>query len=195
MQVTIESVHLGAVAVLKQESFQDARGFFTEVFREDQFKALGLPSRFVQDNHSGSVKGVTRGLHFQWEPPMAKMMRVTKGEAFLVAVDIRKGSPTLGQWYGRILSDNSRLQIYAPAGFARGFSVISEYAEIQYKVTGLYNGEAESGILWNDPEIGIEWPVENPILSEKDTKAQTLNQWLNSPESNFFKYEPGQDLA
>lgn len=195
MQVTIESVHLGAVAVIKQESFQDTRGFFTEVFREDQFKELGLPSHFVQDNHSGSVKGVTRGLHFQWQPPMAKMMRVTKGEAFLVAVDIRKGSPTLGQWYGRILKDDSRLQIYAPAGFARGFSVISEYAEIQYKVTGLYNGGAESGILWNDPEIGIEWPVENPILSEKDAKAQTLSQWLNSPASDHFKYDPGQDLA
>ena len=150
MQVTIESVHLGAVAVIKQESFDDARGFFTEVFREDQFKELGLPSHFVQDNHSGSVKGVTRGLHFQWEPPMAKMMRVTKGEAFLVAVDIRKGSPTLGQWYGRILSDDSRLQVYAPAGFARGFAVLSDYAEIQYKVTGLYNGGAESGIFDNN---------------------------------------------
>ena len=195
MQVTIESVHLGAVAVIKQESFDDARGFFTEVFREDQFKELGLPSHFVQDNHSGSVKGVTRGLHFQWEPPMAKMMRVTKGEAFLVAVDIRKGSPTLGQWYGRILSDDSRLQVYAPAGFARGFAVLSDYAEIQYKVTGLYNGGAESGILWNDPEIGIEWPVENPILSDKDAKAQTLNQWLNSPDSDHFKYDPGQDLV
>ncbi len=195
MQVTIESVHLGAVAVIKQESFDDARGFFTEVFREDQFKELGLPSHFVQDNHSGSVKGVTRGLHFQWEPPMAKMMRVTKGEDFLVAVDIRKGSPTLGQWYGRILSDDSRLQVYAPAGFARGFAVLSDYAEIQYKVTGLYNGGAESGILWNDPEIGIEWPVENPILSDKDAKAQTLNQWLNSPDSDHFKYDPGQDLV
>jgi len=195
MQVTIESVHLGAVAVIKQESFDDARGFFTEVFREDQFKELGLPSHFVQDNHSGSVKGVTRGLHFQWEPPMAKMMRVTKGEAFLVAVDIRKGSPTLGQWYGRVLSDDSRLQVYAPAGFARGFAVLSDYAEIQYKVTGLYNGGAESGILWNDPEIGIEWPVENPILSDKDAKAQTLNQWLNSPDSDHFKYDPGQDLV
>ena len=195
MKLTIESVHLGAVAVIKQESFQDARGFFTEVFREDQFKDLGLPTHFVQDNHSGSVKGVTRGLHFQWEPPMAKMMRVTKGEAFLVAVDIRKGSPTLGQWYGRILSDDSRLQVYAPAGFARGFAVLSEYAEIQYKVTGLYNGGAESGILWNDPEIGIEWPVENPILSDKDAKAQTLSQWLNSADSDNFIYDPSQDLA
>ncbi len=195
MKLTIESVHLGAVAVIKQESFQDARGFFTEVFREDQFKELGLPYHFVQDNHSGSVKGVTRGLHFQWEPPMAKMMRVTKGEAFLVAVDIRKGSPTLGQWYGRILSDDSRLQVYAPAGFARGFAVLSEYAEIQYKVTGLYNGGAESGILWNDPEIGIEWPLENPILSDKDAKAQTLSQWLNSADSDNFIYDPSQDLA
>jgi dTDP-4-dehydrorhamnose 3,5-epimerase len=194
MQVQIESVHLGAIAVIKQESFEDQRGFFTEVFREDQFKELGLPYRFVQDNHSGSVKGVTRGLHFQWEPPMAKMMRVTKGTAFLVAVDIRKGSPTLGQWYGRVVSDTDRIQIYAPANFARGFAVISDYAEIQYKVTGMYNPKAESGILWNDPEIGIEWPVENPILSEKDANAQTLSQWLNSPESDYFKYDPAQNL-
>ncbi len=194
MQVQIESVHLGAVAVIKQEVFKDQRGFFTEVFREDQFKELGLPHRFVQDNHSGSVKGVTRGLHFQWEPAMAKMMRVTKGTAFLVAVDIRKGSPTLGQWYGRVVSDTDHIQIYAPASFARGFAVLSDYAEIQYKVTGMYNPKAESGILWNDPEIGIEWPVENPILSKKDANAQTFSQWLNSPQSEHFKYDPAQDL-
>lgn len=194
MKISIESIHLGAVAVIKQESFEDKRGFFTEVFREDQFQELGLPHRFVQDNHSGSVKGVTRGLHFQWEPPMGKLMRVTRGEAFLVAVDIRKGSPTLGQWYGRIVSDRDFVQIWAPANFARGFCVLSDYAEIQYKVTGSYNNKTESGILWNDPEIGIEWPVENPILSDKDTNAQTLQQWLERPESDFFKYDASQDL-
>ena len=194
MQLKLESVHLGAVAVVRQESFEDKRGFFTEVFRTDQFKELGLPSEFVQDNHSGSVKGVTRGLHFQWEPPMAKLMRVTRGEAFLVAVDIRKGSPTLGQWFGKIINEKDRVQVWAPANFARGFCVLSDYAEIQYKVTGVYNNKAESGILWNDPEIGIEWPVENPILSEKDEKAQTLQQWLNSADSDNFIYHPDQDL-
>jgi len=194
MQAKIESVHLGAVAVIQQEIFKDQRGFFTEVFREDQFEALGLPHRFVQDNHSGSVKGVTRGLHFQWDPPMGKLMRVTKGEAFLVAVDIRKGSPTLGQWFGKVVSEDDRVHIWAPANFARGFCVTSDYAEIQYKVTGMYNSHAESGILWNDPQIGIEWPVDDPILSEKDTKAQKLQQWLDSEASDNFKYDPSQDL-
>jgi dTDP-4-dehydrorhamnose 3,5-epimerase len=194
MQLRIESVHLGAVAVIKQELFKDQRGFFTEVFREDQFKEMGLPHHFVQDNHSGSVKGVTRGLHFQWEPPMGKLMRVTKGEAFLVAVDIRKGSPTLGRWFGKIANEDDKIQIWAPANFARGFCVLSDYAEIQYKVSGMYNSRSESGIRWNDPEIGIEWPVKNPILSEKDTNARTLNEWLNSAESDYFIYDPNQDI-
>jgi dTDP-4-dehydrorhamnose 3,5-epimerase len=192
MKIRIESVHLGAVVTLQPEFFEDHRGFFLESFREDQMEELGLPSRFVQDNHSGSVKGVTRGLHFQWEPPMSKLMRVTAGEAFLVAVDIRKGSPTLGQWYGEVVSAKNRKQIWAPAGFARGFTVLSDWAEIQYKVTGLYNPKAESGILWNDPEIGIEWPVEEPVLSEKDARAQTLSQWLSRPESDNFIYKPDE---
>lgn len=194
MQIKIESVHLGAVAVLKQEIFRDQRGFFTEVFREDQFKALGLPHRFVQDNHSGSIKGVTRGLHFQWQPAMGKLMRVTKGEAFLVAVDIRKGSPTFGHWFGKTISEDDHMHVWAPANFARGFCVTSDFAEIQYKVTGMYNPLAESGILWNDPQIGIEWPVNEPILSEKDANAQTLKQWLASAASENFMYDPSQDL-
>jgi len=115
-------------------------------------------------------------------------MRVTVGTAFLVAVDIRKNSPTFGQWYGRIVSDENKLQIYAPAGFARGFCVLSEFTEIQYKCTGLYNSKAESGILWNDPEIGIEWPIKNPILSNKDMNAQTLKEWSLKKESENFQY-------
>jgi dTDP-4-dehydrorhamnose 3,5-epimerase len=159
-----------------------------ETFREDQFKAHGLPYHFVQDNHSRSAKGVVRGLHFQWEPPMGKLMRVSLGSAFLVAVDIRKGSPTLGKWVGIAVSAENRREVWAPAGFARGFCVVSDYAEIQYKCTGAYNNKGESGILWNDPEIGIEWPATNVELSEKDRKAQTLTQWLTSPESENFRY-------
>ncbi len=195
MKLEIESRHLGDICVLAPEVFQDDRGFFTEVFRADQFKAMGLPYEFVQDNHSGSVRGVLRGLHFQWEPPMGKLMRVTRGTAFMVAVDIRKGSPTLGQWFGREVSAESRKQIWAPAGFARGFCVLSDYAEIQYKVTGVYNGKAESGIRWDDPEIGIEWPMKDVILSEKDKKAQTLKQWLSSPDSENFKYSENHSLV
>jgi dTDP-4-dehydrorhamnose 3,5-epimerase len=162
-----------------------------ETFREDRFKALGLPWQFGQDNHSRSVKGVVRGLHFQWEPPMGKLMRVTLGSAFLVAVDIRKGSPTLGKWHGVIASSENRRQVWAPAGFARGFCVLSDFAEIQYKCTGIYNNRAESSILWNDPEIGIDWPIPTAdvILSEKDKKAQTLSQWLASPDSDHFKWD------
>jgi dTDP-4-dehydrorhamnose 3,5-epimerase len=189
MQIQIESEHLNGVAVLAPEVYEDERGFFMEVFRADQFKPLGLPDRFVQDNHSRSKKGVLRGLHFQWEPPMGKLMRVTSGEAFLVAVDIRKGSPYFGKWFGNVVSAKNKKQVWAPAGFARGFCVLSDYAEIQYKCTGVYNKSGESGILWNDPAIGIKWPIDNPILSEKDIHAQTLEQWLEKPDSNHFKYE------
>jgi len=186
VQIKLESRHLGDVAVIVPEVFEDSRGFFTETFREDQFRALGLPCHFVQDNHSRSAKGVLRGLHFQWDPPMGKLMRVTLGKAFLVAVDIRKGSPTLGQWFGTEASAENRCQVWAPAGFARGFCVLSDVAEIQYKCTGLYNSQAESGIRWDDPRIGIEWPVTEPSLSGKDQKAQTLDEWLARPESDHF---------
>ncbi len=188
MQIKIESRHLNDVVVLVPEVFEDSRGFFLEAFREDQFNEMGLPTHFVQDNHSRSIKGTVRGLHFQWEPPMGKLMRVTLGTAFLVAVDIRKGSPTLGKWAGVTASAENRKQVYAPAGFARGFCVVSDHAEIQYKCTGLYNNKAESGILWNDPAIGIDWPVKDPILSDKDRKAQTLEQWLATPNSDHFRY-------
>jgi dTDP-4-dehydrorhamnose 3,5-epimerase len=168
--------------------FQDERGFFSETFRADQFEALGLPTQFVQDNHSRSVRGVIRGLHFQWDPPMGKLMRVTVGAAFLVAVDIRKGSPTLGQWVGVEASSDNRRLVWAPAGFARGFCTMSEVAEIQYKCTGIYNGKAESAIRWNDRAIGIQWPIEQPIVSDKDKNACPLAEWLARPDSDNFNY-------
>jgi len=188
MEIRIESRHLGDVVVLVPEIFQDSRGFFMETFRTDQFEAHGLPSHFVQDNHSRSAKGVVRGLHFQWDPPMGKLMRVTLGSAFLVAVDIRKGSPTLGQWTGIEASAENRRLVWAPAGFARGFCVLSDFAEIQYKCTGLYSHQGESGIRWDDPQIGVRWPGSDYSLSDKDRKAQTLEQWLARPESDNFRY-------
>jgi len=190
MQIKIASSHLNGLVVLEADVFEDERGFFMEVFRADQFGSLGLPVDFVQDNHSRSQQGVLRGLHFQWQPAMGKLMRVTLGSAYLVAVDIRKGSPTLGQWFGIEVSAQNKKQVYAPAGFARGFCVLSEVAEIQYKCTGIYNSKAEAGILWNDPQLGIVWPVKNPVLSEKDSRARTLSQWLASPESDLFPYHP-----
>ncbi len=188
MQIRVESRHLEDVAVLVPEIFQDSRGFFGETFRADQFEALGLPTQFVQDNHSRSVRGVIRGLHFQWDPPMGKLMRVTAGSAFLVAVDIRKGSPTLGQWVGVEASAENRRCVWAPAGFARGFCAMSDVTEIQYKCTGIYNGKAESAIRWNDPEIGIQWPIKDAIVSEKDSKARPLAEWLATSDSDNFTY-------
>ncbi len=188
MQISIETTPIKDVIIVIPEVFEDERGFFMECYREDQFKELGLPANFVQDNHSRSVKNTVRGLHFQWDPPMGKLMRVTYGVAFLVAVDIRKGSPTFGKWFGMEVSAENKKQIWAPAGFARGFCVLSDFAEIQYKCTGIYNKKGEDGILWNDPQIGIEWPVKNPILSEKDKNAQPLSEWLKKEESNNFVY-------
>ena len=194
MKLEIESVHMGSVIVLKSEFFEDDRGFFVEEFRADQFKELGLPYQFVQENHSGSVKNVVRGLHFQWNPAMAKLMRVLSGTAFLVAVDVRKGSPTLGQWFGAEFSSKQRRQLFAPAGFARGFCVLSDYAEIQYLCTGVYNPQGESGIRWNDPDVNVEWPVKDPILSGKDANAQLLKEWLENENSDHFKYDPSDQL-
>lgn len=186
--MNIKLIHkaLNGLVVLQPEVFQDERGFFMECYRTDQFADFGIDAPFVQDNHSRSSYGVLRGLHFQWEPPMGKLMRVTQGSAFLVAVDIRKNSPTLGQWYGEEITAENKKMIWAPAGFARGFCVTSEFAEIQYKCTGLYNNTNESGILWNDPAIGIQWPISNPQLSAKDEHAQTLAQWLTKPEASKF---------
>jgi len=188
MSIQMESKHLGDVVVLVPDIFPDSRGFFMETYREDQFKALGLPCHYPQDNHSRSSKGVVRGLHFQWDPPQAKLMRVTVGTAFLVAVDIRVGSPSLGKWFGVECSAENRRQVFAPAGFARGFCVLSDWAEIQYKCTGLYNRSTESGIRWNDPAIGVQWPITEGQLSEKDRNAHTLAEWLASPESHNLQY-------
>lgn len=190
MPFQLESVHLGEIKVIVPQVFEDHRGFFMEAYRQDAFAELGIPYDFKQDNHSRSVKGVIRGLHFQWEPPMGKLMRVTIGRVYLVAVDIRKGSPTLGQWFGIEVSAENKRQVWAPPNFARGFCVLSDVAELQYKCTNHYNSKGESNILWNDPAIGIEWPIAEPLLSEKDVKAQTLAEWLESPYSDYFRYEP-----
>lgn len=188
MQITIESRHLEDVVVVVPDIFTDGRGFFSETFRADQFQSLGLPTEFVQDNHSRSARGVVRGLHFQWDPPMGKLMRVTVGTAFLVAVDIRKGSPTLGRWVGIECSAENRRMVWAPSGFARGFCSLSDTTEIQYKCTGLYNSKAESAIRWDDPSIGVEWPLADVTISEKDRKASSLAEWLASPRSENVRY-------
>ncbi len=195
MAFVIDSRHLGEVVVVAPQVFRDERGFFMEEYRADQFKALGLPCDFVQDNRSYSKKGVLRGLHFQWEPPMGKLMRVTRGAAFLVAVDIRKGSPTLGQWVGLAISADDARQVWAPAGFARGFCALTDDVEVQYKCTGTYNRRAEAAIRWDDPDLAIEWPLRDILVSEKDRNAQTFVDWLASTTADNFLYDPQAILS
>lgn len=188
MKIKIEANYLDGVVILAPEVFEDARGFFMETYRADQFQELGLPTDFQQDNHSRSGNGVVRGLHFQYDPPMGKLIRVTRGRGLLVAVDIRKGSPTLGQWVAVESSEENKKQMYAPAGFARGLCALSEIVEIQYKCTSVYNQSTDVSIRWDDPEIGVKWPVEKPQISTRDSKAITLREWLARPESDLLAY-------
>ena len=186
MKLTTRPLAIPDVLLLEHEVYDDARGFFMEAYRRDLFRDVGLPEQFSQLNHSRSSRNVIRGLHFQWDQPMGKLMRVTEGKAFLVAVDIRLGSPTIGRWVGETVSAEDKRQIWAPPGFARGFCVISEFAQIEYLCTATYNASGESGIRWDDPDVGIRWPVHDPILSTKDAGAQSLQQWLARPESQTF---------
>lgn len=186
MAIRVEAEYLDGIKVIVPDVFKDERGFFMESFRADYFKNAGLPTEFLQENHSGSVRGVVRGLHFQHTPPMGKLIRATCGSVYLVEVDIRKNSPTLGQWVGIEISAENHRQVWIPPGFANGFCATSDYAEIQYKCTAVYNPQGETGIRWNDPALKITWPVENPTLSAKDQTAQTLEEWLLKPESDVF---------
>lgn len=188
MAFIIESKHLNGVIVLKPEVFWDERGFFMEVYREDHFKALGIASQYLQDNHSRSAKNVLRGLHFQWDPPQSKLVRVTYGQAFFAIVDIRKNSPTFGKWISIELSAENKKFLYVPSGFANGFCALSDFVEVQYKCTNVYNKRCEGSILWNDPAIAIKWPIKEPVISDRDKNGITLESWLLSANSDYFKY-------
>lgn len=179
--------HATGVTVVHVSRFHDDRGFFTELFNAEDFAREGLPTQFVQHNLSRSRAGVVRGLHFQWEPPMGKLMRVARGSAYLVAVDLRRDSETLGQHYGRVLAAVDNALVWAPASFARGFQALEDDTEIEYLTTGVYNAAAESGMLWNDPSLSIPWPEpEKAVVSDKDAAAQTFHQWLERLESTNF---------
>ena len=165
------------VVLIKPKVFDDPRGFFMETYREDRFTANGISQQFVQENHSASGKGVLRGLHYQIRQTQGKLVRVISGEIFDVAVDIRRSSPTFGQWVGIILSAENKHQLWVPVGFAHGFYVLSERAEVVYKVTDYYAPEWERSILWNDPQIGINWQLAKetpPVLSQKDLNGKPL---------------------
>jgi dTDP-4-dehydrorhamnose 3,5-epimerase len=165
---------LGGTVLLEPVVHDDERGFFVETYRRDLWAEHGVEAEFVQHNHSRSAKGTLRGLHFQTEPGQAKLIRCPRGEIFDVAVDLRRDSPTYGQWEGHVLDDKDHRQFFVPVGLAHGFAVLSEVADVTYLCSSTYDPATESGIAWDDPEVGIEWPVSDPLVSERDRGAPTL---------------------
>jgi len=181
MPFSFKRLDLSEVILVETKVFADDRGFFLENFKESIFTSNGINTKFVQENFSHSVKGVLRGLHYQINPKaQAKLVMAFRGEIFDVVVDIRKNSPTYGEWIGEILSEQNHKILYIPEGFAHGFCVLSEEADVLYKVNQEYSPEHEKGIIWNDPEINIMWPIDNPILHEKDQKLPPLKDAGNN---------------
>ncbi len=176
MTLTVERTELPDILVFSPQVFGDPRGFFMETFHRQKYRDAGVQRDFVQDNYSHSCRGTLRGLHYQLRFPQAKLISVIWGEIFDVVVDIRRGSPTFGKWTALTLSDRNRKQLYVPEGFAHGFCVMSEKADVMYKCTDFYHPEDERGILWSDPDLGIRWPLKEPILSEKDRKYLALSK-------------------
>lgn len=175
MPFTFRRLEIPEVILVEPGVFGDDRGYFMETYKMPDFVAAGITGGFVQDNHSHSTRGILRGLHYQ-NPPFAqaKLVRVVRGEVFDVAVDIRRGSPTRGRWVGVVLSEENKKSLYLPAGMAHGFCVLSDVADVVYKTTSVYSAVSEAGIIWNDEELNIEWPVERPVLSERDSALPAL---------------------
>ena len=179
----VEQLPLSGLLLIKPRVFRDSRGFFVETYSEPRYAAAGMDAPFVQDNHSRSGRGTLRGLHYQASPGQAKLIRVASGTIYDVAVDIRPDSPTFGKWYGATLDAESHAQLYVPIGFAHGFCVTSESADVVYKVTSVYDANTECGIRWNDPDIGVEWPLDAPILSERDQKTESFAEFTKRVRS------------
>lgn len=178
-KIQVARCEIEGLCVIEPTVYRDQRGYFVETYNYKDFKEAGLAMQFVQDNQSMSIKGVLRGLHYQKQYPQGKLVRCIRGRVFDVAVDLRTSSKTYGQWFGVELSDENKKQFYIPEGFAHGFLVLSEEAEFAYKCTDFYHSGDEGGLAWNDPEIGIEWPIEDGmqlIISEKDTKWGGLSE-------------------
>jgi len=175
MPCEFKKLEIPEVILIIPKVFEDERGFFLESYKQSEFITNGIIENFVQDNHSKSTRGVLRGLHYQKHPKaQGKLIRCTNGEVFDVAVDIRKNSPTFGKWEGELLSAENKKMLYIPAGFAHGFLVLSDVAEIIYKSTDEYSPKNDRGIFWNDPEINIKWKIDNPVVSEKDQEQPLL---------------------
>jgi len=186
MEIRVTPTSLPGVVLIDTEYFRDDRGFFIEFYHQSRFAEHGLDYEFVQDNHSASGARVLRGLHYQDESaPMGKLIRCTVGSIFDVAVDLRVGSPTFGKWYGVQLSAENMRQVMIPTGFAHGFATLSDRAEVQYKCTGFYNRDSEGTLAWNDPDVAIQWPISEPVLSARDQAGITLHQYLLSPAFKF----------
>jgi len=181
MPFTFKKLEISDVILITPKVFPDGRGFFYENFQKSTFVSNGINKQFVQENFSHSTKGVLRGLHYQKNPTsQAKLLTVIKGELFDVAVDIRENSPTYGKWVSEILSENNHNSLYIPEGFAHGFCVLSDKVDVLYKVGNEYSHEDERGIIWNDPTLNIPWPIDNPIISEQDTKLPTIENCDNN---------------
>ena len=165
---------IDGVVLLEPEVHGDERGFMVETYRRDTWAELGVDVEFVQHNHSRSARNTLRGLHFQTEPGQAKLVRCPRGSIFDVAVDLRRGSPTYGQWEGHVLDDERHRQLFVPAGFGHGFAVLSDVADVAYQLSSTYDPLTEAGIAWDDPDVGVEWPVAEPLLSERDRSAPKL---------------------
>jgi dTDP-4-dehydrorhamnose 3,5-epimerase len=172
--VRVVDTALPGVLVIEPTVARDERGLFLETWRADAFAAAGIADTFVQDNYSRSARGTLRGLHWQWRKPQAKLVRVVAGAIFDVVVDVRRGSPTFGRWLGLELSAETFRQLYIPVGFAHGFCVTSETADVEYKCSDVYDPGGEAGLIWNDPGVGITWPVSEPVLSRKDARNPSL---------------------
>ena len=181
LSIKATSLEIPEIVLLEAKAFEDERGFFAEVYRKSEFQKCGILYSFAQDNHSRSIRGVLRGLHYQKLPAaQAKLVSVVRGEIFDVAVDIRVGSPTYGMWVSAVLSDQNHRLLFIPEGFAHGFVVLSGEAAVVYKVTAEYSAENERGIIWNDPALAIDWPVKDPLLSLKDAQLPTLKNADNN---------------
>ena len=173
--MNVTATDLPGVLIIEPRVFEDERGFFLEAFHAERYRQeAGITLAFVQDNHSRSRRGVLRGLHAQKQPAQGKLVRVARGETFDVAVDIDPRSPTFGRWIGVTLSDENHRQLWIPPGYAHGFTVVSEIADLEYKCTANYHAQSEVGVIWNDPDLAIAWPIASPTLSQKDKRLPTL---------------------
>ncbi len=170
----VEEFPLAGLKLLRPKVFRDSRGMFFESYNEPRYREAGIDCKFVQDNHARSVRGTLRGLHFQSRPGQAKLVRVASGRIYDVAVDIRPESPTFGQWSGVYLDSDEHAQFFIPVGFAHGYCVMSDFADVLYKTSNVYDPVTETGFAWNDPDVGVTWPVEEPLLSERDVRAESF---------------------